>query len=256
MTGCPTGRSWSACRCRSAATTLPGARRQPGLGDARRAADPPPRSRASASSAVQEAMAEAKEQFDAVPATILHDVSAVGPDGAVRAGRTGGVPDGERRRAAAQPLRLQRAGAAAAAVRRPARRSRASTRHRPSPTSPGRSTSRLFSYDGSLDFGLIACREVVPDVWNLIGYLREALDELSARQPIRPTERGTTARRLGRIGSARRRRRGGVRATPSTNTGHSLRGMSWPMPGIEHAARHPGWRGPWRARRTRARACR
>jgi hypothetical protein len=36
----------------------------------------------------------------------------------------------------------------------------------------------LFSYDGSLDFGLIACRELVPDVWNLIGYLRDALDEL------------------------------------------------------------------------------
>jgi hypothetical protein len=38
----------------------------------------------------------------------------------------------------------------------------------------------LFSYDGSLDFGLIACRELVPDVWNLIGYLRGALDELLA----------------------------------------------------------------------------
>jgi diacylglycerol O-acyltransferase / wax synthase len=38
----------------------------------------------------------------------------------------------------------------------------------------------VFSYDGSLDFGLIACRELVPDVWNLIGYLRDALDELLA----------------------------------------------------------------------------
>lgn len=38
----------------------------------------------------------------------------------------------------------------------------------------------LFSYDGDLDFGLIACREMVPDVWNLIGYLREAMDELVA----------------------------------------------------------------------------
>ena len=38
----------------------------------------------------------------------------------------------------------------------------------------------LFSYDGALDFGLIACREMVPDVWNLIGYLRDALDELVA----------------------------------------------------------------------------
>lgn len=36
----------------------------------------------------------------------------------------------------------------------------------------------LFSYDGSLDFGLIACREMVPDVWNLIGYLQDAMREL------------------------------------------------------------------------------
>ena len=36
----------------------------------------------------------------------------------------------------------------------------------------------LFSYNGSLDFGLIACREMVPDVWNLIGYLNDALAEL------------------------------------------------------------------------------
>jgi hypothetical protein len=36
----------------------------------------------------------------------------------------------------------------------------------------------LFSYDGKLDFGLIACRELVPDVWNLIDYLAEALAEL------------------------------------------------------------------------------
>jgi diacylglycerol O-acyltransferase len=38
----------------------------------------------------------------------------------------------------------------------------------------------VFSYDGHLDFGLIACREMVPDVWNMIDYLREALDELVA----------------------------------------------------------------------------
>ena len=36
----------------------------------------------------------------------------------------------------------------------------------------------LFSYNGSLDFGLIACRELVPDAWNLIGYLTDALAEL------------------------------------------------------------------------------
>ena len=41
----------------------------------------------------------------------------------------------------------------------------------------------LFSYDGSLDFGLIACREMVPDVWSLIGYLEEAMSELVALVP-------------------------------------------------------------------------
>jgi WS/DGAT/MGAT family acyltransferase len=34
------------------------------------------------------------------------------------------------------------------------------------------------SYDGSLDFGVIGCRELVPDVWDLIDYLRDALGEL------------------------------------------------------------------------------
>ena len=41
----------------------------------------------------------------------------------------------------------------------------------------------LFSYDGHLDFGLIACREMVPDVWHLVDYLRDALDELLALLP-------------------------------------------------------------------------
>ncbi len=36
----------------------------------------------------------------------------------------------------------------------------------------------LFSYEGDLDFGLIACREMVPDVWHLIGYLQDAMAEL------------------------------------------------------------------------------
>ncbi|HSE72733.1 MAG TPA: WS/DGAT domain-containing protein, partial [Nocardioidaceae bacterium] len=41
----------------------------------------------------------------------------------------------------------------------------------------------LFSYNGALDFGLIACREMVPDVWNLIGYLQDAMAELVALVP-------------------------------------------------------------------------
>ncbi|GIH80289.1 WS/DGAT/MGAT family O-acyltransferase [Planobispora longispora] len=36
----------------------------------------------------------------------------------------------------------------------------------------------VFSYDGSLDVGVIACREMVPDVWTIADYLRDALSEL------------------------------------------------------------------------------
>ncbi|NUW37807.1 DUF1298 domain-containing protein [Nonomuraea sp. SMC257] len=35
-----------------------------------------------------------------------------------------------------------------------------------------------FSYDGMLDFGVVACPERVDDVWGLLGHLRAALDEL------------------------------------------------------------------------------
>jgi diacylglycerol O-acyltransferase len=38
----------------------------------------------------------------------------------------------------------------------------------------------LFSYHRSLDFGLIACREMVPDVWHLIDYLQDAMAEMLA----------------------------------------------------------------------------
>ncbi len=36
----------------------------------------------------------------------------------------------------------------------------------------------VMSYLGSLDFGIVADREQMPDVWSLIDWLREALDEL------------------------------------------------------------------------------
>jgi diacylglycerol O-acyltransferase / wax synthase len=61
----------------------------------------------------------------------------------------------------------------------------------------------LFSYDGSLDFGLIACREMVPDVWNLIGYLEDAMGEMlrllpddastGGRSPVRPSAAARTS---------------------------------------------------------------
>jgi WS/DGAT/MGAT family acyltransferase len=41
----------------------------------------------------------------------------------------------------------------------------------------------VLSYCGHLDFGLIACREMVPDLWTLVAYLGEALEELKAFVP-------------------------------------------------------------------------
>jgi WS/DGAT/MGAT family acyltransferase len=36
----------------------------------------------------------------------------------------------------------------------------------------------VVGYDGSLDFGLVACREMVPDLWDMAGHLTDALAEL------------------------------------------------------------------------------
>jgi diacylglycerol O-acyltransferase len=41
----------------------------------------------------------------------------------------------------------------------------------------------VFSYDGSVDVGIVACRDMVPDVWTIVDHLRAALDELAALPP-------------------------------------------------------------------------
>ena len=41
----------------------------------------------------------------------------------------------------------------------------------------------VLSYCGHLDLGLVACREMVPDLWNLVAYLGEALEELKLLVP-------------------------------------------------------------------------
>ncbi len=55
------------------------------------------------------------------------------------------------------------------------------------------------SYNGNLDFGFIACRELVPDVWLLTELLHEAMQELlaAATQPATPpaTPRKSPARK-------------------------------------------------------------
>ncbi len=127
--------------------------------------------------AVREAVAVAKEQFEAVPATILQDFATVIPTAlsglaakaifqmqTVRAFPfnlfVSNIPGPQ--------LPLYVAGARVEGVYPVSAISNLT----------GALNITLFSYDGKLDFGLIACRELVPDVARLIGHLREALDEL------------------------------------------------------------------------------
>jgi WS/DGAT/MGAT family acyltransferase len=129
--------------------------------------------------AVHVAMADAKTQFDAVPASILQDLTAVIPTAlsglaarAIFSIMTVGVFPFNLfiSNVPGPQLPLYVGGARVLGVY-PASAITDLT---------GALNITLFSYDGALDFGLIACRELVPDVWKIIGYLRDSLDELLA----------------------------------------------------------------------------
>jgi diacylglycerol O-acyltransferase / wax synthase len=132
--------------------------------------------------AVAEAMSEAKAQFEAVPATILSDLSAAIPTALsglasralFRLVTVPGLPFNLFVSNVPGPqLPLYVAGARVRGI------------HPVSAVTDltGGLNITLFSYDGALDFGLIACREMVPDVWRLIDHLSEALEELVSLAP-------------------------------------------------------------------------
>jgi diacylglycerol O-acyltransferase len=136
---------------------------------------------------MRESMLEAKRAFEAVPASLLQDLSALVPTAlsglAARAlfklVTVPGLPFNLFVSNVPGPqLPLYIAGAKVEGIY---------------PVSAvtdmsGGLNITLFSYDGSLDFGLIACREMVPDVWNLIGYLDDAMAELLALVPEQDAE--------------------------------------------------------------------
>jgi WS/DGAT/MGAT family acyltransferase len=127
--------------------------------------------------AVQAAVAEGKEQFDAVPATILQDLAAVIPtalSGLAAKALFQMVTLG------AFPFNLIVSNVPGPQLPLYVGGARVTGVYPVSAVSDltGALNITLFSYDGALDFGLIACRELVPDVGKLIGYLRDALDEL------------------------------------------------------------------------------
>jgi WS/DGAT/MGAT family acyltransferase len=131
---------------------------------------------------MRESMVDAKRAFDAVPASLLQDLSALVPTAlsglAARAlfklATVPGVPFNLFVSNVPGPqLPLYVAGARVEGIY---------------PVSAvtdltGGLNITLFSYDGALDFGLVACREMVPDVWHLIGYLQDAMAEMVALVP-------------------------------------------------------------------------
>lgn len=141
---------------------------------------------------MRESMAEAKRQFQAVPASLLQDLSALIPTA------LSGLAARALFRLAAVPgvlfnlfvsnvpgpqLPLYIAGARVEGIY---------------PVSAvtdltGGLNITLFSYDGKLGFGLTSCREMVPDVWNIIGYLEDALAGMVALVP--PTKPATPRRK-------------------------------------------------------------
>ena len=53
----------------------------------------------------------------------------------------------------------------------------------------------IFSYRGTIHFGLVACRETVPDLDRLAGHLHNSLDELLKAAEERTAERPALSKR-------------------------------------------------------------
>jgi diacylglycerol O-acyltransferase / wax synthase len=135
---------------------------------------------------VRESMGDAKRHFEAVPATILQDLSAVIPTA------LSGLASKALFRMLTVPglpfnLFVSNVPGPQAPLYVAGARVRGIYPVSAVSDLTGALNITLFSYDGSLDFGLIACREVVPDGWHLVDYLRDALDELLALDEVRRT---------------------------------------------------------------------
>ena len=123
-------------------------------------------------------LAAAKERFRAMPARLLHDYSAVVPQAlhglasrmVLRAATLG-----------APPFNLFVSNVAGPQLPLYAVGARVVGNYPVSVVSDvgGGINLTVMSYDGHLDFGIIVCRDMVPDVWDIAGHLRTALAELS-----------------------------------------------------------------------------
>lgn len=132
-------------------------------------------------------LAAAKERFRATPATLLHELSAALPQ------TLHGLACRLMLRAAtlgAPPFNLFVSNVAGPQVPLYAAGARVTGNFPVSAVSDlgGGINITVMSYDGHLDFGIIVCPDMVPDVWEIARHLGDALTELS--ELIRPAAVG------------------------------------------------------------------
>ena len=123
-----------------------------------------------------EALRAAKERHKALPAQLLQDATQFIPPAVFARASRVTFSLAATRSPGVEPRRLQRARAAVPALLR----GRAGAGELPvSVITDGMGLNiTAMSYCGQLDFGIVADREQIPDVWALIGWLRESVDEL------------------------------------------------------------------------------
>ncbi|WP_219462060.1 WS/DGAT/MGAT family O-acyltransferase [Nonomuraea rhizosphaerae] len=98
-----------------------------------------------------------------------------------------------------------------------------------------------FSYDGMLDFGIVACPERMDDVWGLLDHLRTALTELSeglARDEFRPSREQVARRTSAASRSSAAGKSSASAGKSSAAAGKRSRGRQ-PQPSRRGLARQP-----------------
>jgi diacylglycerol O-acyltransferase len=129
-------------------------------------------------------LAAAKQRFRATPARLLHEFSAALPQ------TMHGLASRTVLRAATlagPPFNLFVSNVAGPQIPLYAAGARVTGNYPVSVVSDigGGINITVMSYDGHLDFGIVVCRDMVPDVWDIARHLRDALTELTEL-----TERG------------------------------------------------------------------
>ncbi|MDT4970874.1 MAG: diacylglycerol O-acyltransferase / wax synthase [Pseudonocardiales bacterium] len=123
-------------------------------------------------------LAGAKRRFSATPARLLHEFSAALPQAmhglASRAVLRAATISGP-------PFNLFVSNVAGPQVPLYAAGARVTGNYPVSVVSDigGGINITVMSYDGHLDFGIVVCRDMVPDVWDIARHLRDALTELT-----------------------------------------------------------------------------